>query len=392
MLNQKYLNLGVRRSDIRELFEYAKALKAEIGEENVFDFSLGNPSIAPPNSVNESIKSMVDSVNATTLHGYTSAQGDFNVRKAISDSIKQKFDFFMPTDNIYMTCGAAASLTITLCALCQAGDTVLGFKPYFPEYAVFTQTSGATFIPVDGDKGLDIDLVNFEKSINKSVKAVIINSPNNPSGKIYSLEKLNALAQILYKKSKELGHPIYLISDEPYREISYGKEVPYIPAIYDNTIVCYSFSKSLSLPGERIGYIAVSPKAYDSQNVYYAIMGAGRALGYVCAPSLFQRVIADNLFAVAAVELYKKNRDALCDGLKKLGYTFINPDGAFYLLLKAPDGNGKNLSDLAKKHNIIMPSGESFGAPEYVRISYCVSYDTIINSMPAFKTLLEEYK
>ncbi|MBQ4587103.1 MAG: aminotransferase class I/II-fold pyridoxal phosphate-dependent enzyme, partial [Clostridia bacterium] len=194
------------------------------------------------------------------------------------------------------------------------------------------------------------------------------------------------------KKSKELGHPVYLISDEPYREISYGKEVPYIPAIYDNTIVCYSFSKSLSLPGERIGYIAVSPKAYDSQNVYYAIMGAGRALGYVCAPSLFQRVIADNLFAVAAVELYKKNRDALCDGLKKLGYTFINPDGAFYLLLKAPDGNGKKLSDLAKKHNIIMPSGESFGAPEYVRISYCVSYDTIINSMPAFKTLLEEYK
>ena len=392
MLNQKYLNLGVRRSDIRELFEYAKALKAEIGEENVFDFSLGNPSIAPPNSVNESIKSMVDSVNATTLHGYTSAQGDFNVRKAISDSIKQKFDFFVPTDNIYMTCGAAASLTITLCALCQAGDIVLGFKPYFPEYAVFTQTSGATFIPVDGDKDLDIDLDNFEKSINKSVKAVIINSPNNPSGKIYSLEKLNALAKILDKKSKELGHPIYLISDEPYREISYGKEVPYIPAIYDNTIVCYSFSKSLSLPGERIGYIAVSPKAYDSQNVYYAIMGAGRALGYVCAPSLFQRVIADNLFAVAAVELYQKNRDALCEGLKKLGYTFINPDGAFYLLLKAPDGNGKKLSDLAKKHNIIMPSGESFGAPEYVRISYCVSYETIINSMPAFKQLIEEYK
>ncbi|MBR2933905.1 MAG: pyridoxal phosphate-dependent aminotransferase, partial [Clostridia bacterium] len=341
MLNQKYLNLGVRRSDIRELFEYAKALKAEIGEENVFDFSLGNPSIAPPNSVNESIKSMVDSVNATTLHGYTSAQGDFNVRKAISDSIKQKFDFFMPTDNIYMTCGAAASLTITLCALCQAGDIVLGFKPYFPEYAVFTQTSGATFIPVDSDKDLDIDLDNFEKSINKSVKAVIINSPNNPSGKIYSLEKLNALAQILDNKSKELAHPIYLISDEPYREISYGKEVPYIPAIYDNTIVCYSFSKSLSLPGERIGYIAVSPKAYDSQNVYYAIMGAGRALGYICAPSLFQRVIADNLFAVAAVELYQKNRNTLCDGLKKLGYTFINPDGAFYLLLKAPDGNGK---------------------------------------------------
>ena len=392
MINKKMYSLGASRSVIRELFEYGKQLKQEIGEDKVYDFTLGNPSVPCPKEVDEYASWLI--LNEPSTHAYTSANGDLQTRKAIAHYNKEKYGFSLNENLIYMTCGAAASLKIVLSSiLSESDEEILAIAPFFPEYRVFTETSGGVFKYVSCDEvNFSINLAEFEKSITPKTRGVIINSPNNPAGTVYSEEIIKAISKILDDKQKEYGYPIYIIADEPYREISYGKEVPYIPAIYDNTIVCYSFSKSLSLPGERIGYIAVSPKAYDSQNVYFAIMGAGRALGYVCAPSLFQRVIADNLFAVAAVELYQKNRDALCDGLKKLGYTFIESDGAFYLLLKAPDGNGKKLSDLAKKHNIIMPSGESFGAPEYVRISYCVSYDTIINSMPAFKTLLEEYK
>ena len=392
MVNEKYLALGTKRSVIRELFEYGKKRKAEIGEENVFDFSLGNPSIEPPKSVNKSIIDHLERDNSVSLHGYTSAQGDYKTRLAISKSINSRFGFDISPDLIYMTCGAAASLTISLSAVCVEGDEVISFAPYFPEYAVFSATAGAKFKAVAPDKDMGIDFDNLKKCLNKSVKAVIINSPNNPSGVVLSKETLEKLAALLREKEAEFNHPIYIISDEPYRELVYGAEVPYIPSIYDDTIVCYSYSKSLSVPGERIGYIAVSPKAADAEKVYYAVCGAGRALGYVCAPSLMQKVVADCVYDTSDVEKYKENRDVLCNGLKEMGYEFARPDGAFYLFVKSPSGDGDEFSERAKKHEVLIVSGAGFGVSTHARIAYCVDKKTIVNSLPAFKKIMCEYK
>ena len=392
MINEKYLALGTKRSVIRELFEYGKKRKAEIGDENVFDFSLGNPSIEPPKSLNKSIIDHLSKDNSISLHGYTSAQGDLNTRKTISDSIERRFGFKISPDLIYLTCGAAASLTITLSALCVEGDTVLAFAPYFPEYAVFAATAGAKLKVVRPDKDMNIDFDDLSVSLDSSVKAVIVNSPNNPSGVVYGRATIEKLSLILSEKAKEFGHAIYLISDEPYRELSYGAEVPYIPCYYNDAIVCYSYSKSLSVPGERIGYIAVSPKADNYENVYYAVCGAGRALGYVCAPSLMQKVIADCVYETSDVEKYKENRDVLCNGLKELGYEFAKPDGAFYIFVKSPSGDGDEFSERAKKHELLIVSGKGFGVSGYARIAYCVDKKTIVDSMPAFKALMDEYK
>ena len=392
MINEKYLGLGTKRSVIRELFEYGKKRKAEIGEENVFDFSLGNPSIEPPKSLYKSIIAHLSGDDPLSLHGYTSAQGDATVRKTISDSIKKRFGFDIGADMIYMTCGAAASLTITLSALCVKGDKVLAFAPYFPEYAVFSVTAGAGFEAVKPSPDMSIDLSDLEGKLDASVKAVIINSPNNPSGVVYDEQTLRALSALLKEKERKFGHAIYLISDEPYRELSYGAEVPYIPGIYDDTIVCYSYSKSLSIPGERIGYIAVSPKAENADNVYFAVCGAGRALGYVCAPSLMQKVAADCVYDTSDVAKYKENRDILCGALKEYGYEFAKPDGAFYLFVKSPSGDGDEFSERAKKHDLLVVSGKGFGVPTHVRIAYCVKKETIVRSLPAFKALIEEYK
>lgn len=392
MVNSKYLALGTKRSVIRELFEYGKKRKAEIGEENVFDFSLGNPSIEPPKSLNKSIIDHLSKDNAISLHGYTSAQGDQSVRIAIAKTIAENFSFDISPDLIYMTCGAAASLTITLSAICQKGDKVLAFAPFFPEYGVFTSTAGADFDYVLPDKDMGIDFADLEKKLDATVKAVIVNSPNNPSGVVYDEKSVKTLAEILRKKEKEFSHPIYIVSDEPYRELTYGAKVPFMFNYYDDAIICYSYSKSLSVPGERIGYIAVSPKAQDHSDIYFAVCGAGRALGYVCAPSLMQKVIADCQGETTDIEKYKENRDLLCSALCGFGYKFAKPDGAFYLFVESPSGDGDEFSERAKKHEILIVSGKGFGVGNYARIAYCVDKKTIERSLPSFKALMDEYK
>lgn len=392
MFNERFYGLGSTRSVIRELFEYGKKRKAEIGEDKVFDFSLGNPSIEPPKSVDKSIIDLITTKNPMALHGYTSAQGDLAVRNAIAESINQRFNVGITPDLIYMTCGAAASLTISLGALINKGEKVLALAPYFPEYKVFSETAGANFEVVAPLDDMSIDFDDLVKKIDSSVKAVIVNSPNNPSGVVYSKEIIQKLCDILTKKSKEYGSRIFIICDEPYREITYGEEVPYLMNYYDDTVVCYSYSKSLSLPGERIGYIAINPKMQGAKDLYLAVCGAGRGYGYVCAPSLFQFVVKENVSAKALVNEYKQNRDILCQELSRLGYEFAKPDGAFYLFVKAPSGDGEEFSKRALKHELLIVAGNGFGVKTHARISYCVSKSQIVNSIPAFKSLMDEYK
>ncbi len=391
MFNDKYYRLGAKKSAIRELFQYGISRKAVVGEENVFDFSIGNPSIEPPASINQSIVSLVESLDAVKLHGYTPAQGDKIVREKIAAYISKNSGVSFGADNIYLTCGAAAAITISLKSVCVEGDSVVVFAPHFPEYTVFVENAGANLIISSPDENMDIDLNNFEKCLNKSVKVVILNSPNNPSGLVYSREKLKGVFDILRAKEKEYGHSIYVLTDEPYREIAFDVEVPYIESMYENTLISYSFSKSMSLPGERIGYIAVSPNACYGKEIYTAICGAGRSMGFVCAPTLFQFVIAENLGETSNIEEYRKNRDILAKGLSELGFEFVRPDGAFYMFVKAPDGDAKRFSEMAKKHDLLIVSGESFGVSTHCRISYCVKRDTIIRALPKFKELLEEY-
>lgn len=328
------------------------------------------------------------------MHSYTSAQGDLSVRKTISDSINNKYSTNLSPDNIYMTVGAAASLSISLKALAVPGDEFIVFTPFFPEYRVFIQNAGGTPVVVKSNEdNFQIDINNLIEAITPKTKAVLINSPNNPSGVIISEESIKSLCKVLEEKSDEYGHPIYLIADEPYRELVYDDiEVPYLTKYYANTFVCYSFSKSLSLPGERIGYIVVSNEMENWQDVYAAVCGAGRSLGYVCAPSLFQRVIAKCIGQTADISVYKKNRDILYNGLTKLGYTCVKPDGAFYLFVKSMEPDAYAFYEKAKKHELLIVPADDFGAPGYVRISYCVTTEQIENSMPAFEKLAKEYK
>ena len=385
--------LGSNRSVIRELFEYGKIMAKEQGEDKVFDFSLGNPSVPAPEEVRKALEELVSFPDTVKIHGYTSAQGDLSVRKAISDNINRRFGVSMTPDLIYMTVGAAASLSITLRALNEDKDEFIVFAPFFPEYRVFIENAEGVPVVIPAGKNMSLDLVSFEKALTKNTKGVIINSPNNPSGAVYSEEQIKTLCDILRSKSKEYGHPIFLISDEPYREIAYdGVFVPYLMNYYDDTVVCYSYSKSLSLPGERIGYIAVSPKCTESGGLYAAICGAGRSLGYVCAPALFQRVAAKCVDCVGDIAAYKKNRDLLTKGLQEYGYEFVTPSGAFYLFVKALEEDANAFSERAKKLGLLLVPSDTFGVKGYVRISYCVSYDLIERSMPLFKRLAESYK
>ena len=393
MINAKMTELGKVRSVIREIFEYGNKRRAEIGAENVLDFSLGNPSIPAPEKVRKIMARLVTETDPVKLHGYTSAQGDATVRKAISDSITDRFGVKASPDLIYMTCGAAASLTISLAALVNEGDEVIALAPFFPEYRVFAEKAGASFKVVkcsDGD--FQIDFTALENAINENTKAIIVNSPNNPTGVVLSEETIVKLSDLLNKKQAEFGTSIYIICDEPYRELVYGMEVPYIPAFYDNTIVCYSFSKSLSLPGERIGYIFVSPKTDNPTDIYAAVCGAGRALGYVCAPSLLQYTVKECIGLTADIEVYKKNRDILYNALCEYGYKCAKPDGAFYLFMKSPESDANAFCERAKKYELLLVPSDSFGYEGYVRISYCVSEKQIVKSLPAFKALMEEYK
>ena len=394
MLNEKMTGLGLKRSVIREIFEYGKKRKEEIGAENVFDFSLGNPSIPAPEKVREVMNKLVTEMNPVALHGYTSAQGDLNVRKAMADGITKNFNITADPDLIYMTCGAAASLTISLNAICNEGDEVIVLAPFFPEYRVFIEKAGGVVKIVkcrEEDFQIDFDLLSA--AVSEKTKAIIVNSPNNPSGVVLSEETIKALAELMSSKSKEFGNDIYIIADEPYRELVYGDiTVPYIPEYYDNTIVCYSFSKSLSLPGERIGYVFVSPKATDCRTLYAAICGAGRALGFVCAPSLLQYTVAKLVGETANIEIYKKNRDLLAGALREYGYTVAQPDGAFYLFVKSPESDANAFCEKAKKYELLLVPGDDFGYCGYVRISYCVATEMIENSLSAFEKLINEYK
>ncbi len=392
--NEKSFALGSKRSIIREIFEYSKVRASEIGAENVYDFSLGNPSVEPPKEVEETIKELLLTQSATALHGYTSAQGDFGVRKAVSDNINERFGLNLSADNIYMTCGAAASLSICLKAVCCDGDECIVFAPFFTEYRVFVENAGAKLVVSNPmEKTFQVDVLDFESKINEKTKAIIVNSPNNPSGVVYTAQTVKAICEVLERKQKEYGHVIYLIADEPYRELVYGNvEVPYLMNYYDNTLVCYSYSKSLSLPGERIGYIAVNPKMEGAKEIYLSVCGAGRSLGYVCAPSLFQRVVGKCLNAKVNVEAYEKNRNLLYNSLCEFGFDCVKPDGAFYLFVKSPSNDATEFYERAKAHEILVVPCDDFGVSGYVRIAYCVDYNRIKNSLPAFEKLAKEYE
>ena len=392
--NAKTYGLGSKRSTIREIFEYAKKRGEEIGAENVFDFSIGNPSVPAPPEVNEAIVKTVNETPSVVLHGYTSAQGDKSVRDKIAANYEKRFGVKLTGEYLYMTCGAAASLTITLNALHTEGDEALVFAPYFPEYAVFAKGAGMrlTVLPSDENTLLP-DFDALERALNPKVKAVLINSPNNPSGVVYNGETIARLAELLDKKSQEYGNPIYLISDEPYRELVYDKDtvVPCIMKYYKNSIICYSYSKSLSLPGERVGYIAVNPQAENAREVYFSVCGAGRLLGFVCAPALFQRVAAECDGLTADLSIYKKNRDLLYNALTEYGFTCVYPDGAFYLFMKAAEEDAAAFCERAKKYELLFVNGADFGCKGWVRIAYCVQTEKLEKALPLFKQLAQEY-
>ena len=394
MINDKMYALGSKRSIIREIFEYCKQRATEIGPDKVFDFSIGNPSVEPPKEISDTICDLIKNENSVLLHGYTSAQGDLGTRQAVADDINSRFGSGVTANNIYMTCGAAASLTISLRALLNPNEECIAFAPFFTEYRVFIENAqGKVVISTPCEKTFQVDIKDFESKITENTKAVIMNSPNNPSGVVYSEETIKAVCATLSAKEQEYGHPIYLIADEPYRELVFGGvPVPYLMNYYDNTIVCYSYSKALSLPGERIGYIAVSPKMEDSQNVYLAVCGAGRSLGYVCAPSLFQQVIKRCIGAKVDVNIYKENRDILYSALTEYGYECVQPDGAFYLFVKALESDAMKFFEKAKSKEILVVPCDDFGVKGYVRIAYCVDKQRIVNALPAFKALAEEYK
>ena len=385
--------LGANRSSIRELFEYGKVRKAEIGEENVYDFSLGNPSVPAPEAVSNAMTELIKSEDPVRLHGYTSAQGDIGVREAIADYINRTEGESITADCLYMSVGAAAALTCSLTAIVSPDEEVIVPSPYFPEYKVFIERCGGVIKEVPCDRELQLDVNAIEGAINEKTAAIIINSPNNPTGAVYTEENIRALTDALRRSEKKYGHPIYLISDEPYRELVYdGVKVPYLTKYYDNTIVCYSFSKSLSIPGERIGYVLVCPRCEDFSSVYQAVCGAGRALGFVCAPSLLQKLLPHCLGVTADISVYDRNRRLLMERLTEYGFEIIKPQGAFYLFIKSPSGDAKEFCERAKKNEILIVASDDFGIGGYARLSYCVTTEQIERALPAFERLAKSYK
>ncbi|AKN32301.1 aspartate aminotransferase [Clostridium carboxidivorans P7] len=394
MLSKEMYELGAKRSAIRDLFEYGKQQAAIVGKENVFDFSIGNPTVPAPGCVKEAMLELLETQKSEEIHGYTSAQGDFEVRKGIADYMNSTYNCQLKADNFYMTCGAAASLSIILKALTESPeDEIVIIAPHFPEYQVFIKSAGAKIVVVPADtENFQIKMDLLEKAITSNTKGIIINSPNNPSGVVYSEKTLKDLADLLKKKSKEYQKPLYLISDEPYREIVYDDvKILYVPDYYENTIVCYSYSKSLSLPGDRIGYILVPDCVENGKDIYTAVCGAGRALGYVCAPSFFQKVIMKCQGKTSDIALYDVNRKLLYNELTKMGYQCVRPDGAFYLFVKSLEENAVSFSENAKKFNLLIVPSDDFGCSGYVRISYCVDPEMIKRSFGAFQKLRDLY-
>lgn len=393
MNTERMRSLGEKRSVIRELFEYGNRRKAEIGKENVFDFSIGNPSVPAPKELTDELCRILTEEDPLAVHGYTSAPGDPAARKAVADDLNARFGTSFGPENIYMTCGAAASLTISLSALVKDGEEVILFAPFFPEYTVFVETAGGKPVTVPCKwPDFRIDFDKLSEAINEKTAAVIINSPNNPSGAVFSEESIRKLGEVLSAAEEKFNRKIYLISDEPYRELVYGGiKVPFVTKYYRDTVICYSWSKSLSLPGERIGYILVSPENPEWKAVYAGICGAGRALGFVCAPALFQHMIPKCVGMTADISVYEKNRDLLYGALTEMGFEAVRPEGAFYLFVKSPEPDANAFSEKAKKYEILFVPSDDFGMEGFVRISYCVSTKQIERSLPSFKKLAEEY-
>ncbi len=389
MYNQTAYQLGSNRSVIRELFEYGRQRAAIVGSENVFDYSLGNPSIPAPKEVEQAIRDILTDTPSLAIHGYTSAIGDADTRKAIADDLNARYNARVGAEDLFIGCGAAPELVATFTALSVPGGQVLAVAPYFPEYKPFVNQAGMELKVVPADiPGFQINLQAVESMICDKTVAIIINSPNNPAGTVYTADTLRALADLLTRKGEEFGHPIYIVADEPYRELAYGVEVPFIPNLYPNTIVCYSYSKSLSLPGERIGYVYVPKAAESSKEIYAAVAGASRGLGHVCAPSLMQKVIARCAHLRPDLAAYDRNRRALYEGLLAAGYEVAKPDGAFYLFVKAPGGDAMAFSEKAKQKDLLVVPGDGFGCPGYFRVCYCVSYEMIQKSLPVFASLV----
>ena len=399
MINETMYERGAESSVIREIFSYANERKAQIGADKVFDFSLGNPSVPAPAAVRASIERSLAELSPAELHGYTPAPGLPAVRQAVADSLNRRFGTSYGAADVFMTVGAAASVSCTLKAVACPGEEVIVIAPYFPEYRVWIETVGATCVEVPADsRTFQIDVAAVEAAFTERTAAVIIDSPNNPTGVVYPRESLEALAATLERanarRAERLGHPqpIVLVSDEPYREITYGAEVPWVPSLYEHTIVCYSYSKSLSLPGERVGWVLVPQVSEGARRVMCAVAGAARALGFVCAPALFQRVVADCVDEPSDVAAYARNRDLLCDALREAGYTFVEPDGAFYLWVKALEPDAEAFCERARAYELLPVPSNSFGVEGWVRVGYCVAPEVIEGSLPAWRALAEEYR
>lgn len=395
MFNQKMVEMGTRRSVIREIFDFGVQRAAQVGADHVYDFSIGNPNVPAPKEVQEAICEIVQTMDPVDYHSYTPSSGSLKTRAIIADNLNRRFGTSYDGDDVFLTCGASASLNITLKSLiAQPGDEVVTVAPYFPEYRFFIEGHGGVFVPVEPDMAtFQIDFKKLEQAITENTKAFIINTPNNPSGVVYSHETVTKLADLLRRKSEAYGHPIYMVSDEPYRELVYGDAKQMLTAAYyENTIINYSWSKSLSLPGERIGYILIPKSVEGARELMAAVFGSARALGFVCAPSLFQRVIERCVDVEPDLTIYEQNRNLLYENLTRFGYEMAKPDGAFYAFVKAPSGDSEEFARRAKKYDVLVVPGTGFGIPSHMRISYCVATKTIENSLPFFEQLIKEYK
>ena len=393
MFSQEMCKIGKKPSCIRQLFEYGMTVAEKIGKENVYDYSIGNPSVPAPKEVNEAIVELTK-MDSLSVHGYTPAAGDSKTRQAIAGDITNRTGMTIDAGDIFITCGAAPALTSVFTALAVEGAEFIATAPYFPEYQVYVKLSGGKLVIVPADtETFQIPLQALEAAITPHTQAVIVNSPNNPSGVIYSRETLEKLAGILERKSQEYGHPIYIVSDEPYRELVYDiLEVPFIPTIYPNTIVCYSYSKSLSLPGDRIGYVCIPACAADHDDLLPALAGSARSLGHVCAPAIMQKMLAKCVHLRPDIRTYDENRQLLYNELTAMGFHCVKPQGAFYLLMRAPGGDANAFSEAAKQKNLLIVPCDDFGCPGFLRMSTCVAKDMILRSLPAWKELREEYR
>lgn len=393
MINESMYAYGAASSKIREIFAYACERKARIGAENVFDFSLGNPSIPAPEAVRASIERSLAEFAPEELHGYTPAPGLPEVRAAVAGSINRRFGTAYDASRVFMTVGAAASISCTLHALTSPGDEVIVISPYFPEYKVWIETCGCACVEAPAQPyTFRLSVGSVMKAITPRTAAIIVNSPNNPTGAVYAREVLERLANCLDEVNRTREQPIFIISDEPYRELTYGAEVPWLPEIYPHTVVCYSYSKSLSLPGERVGWVLVPDSCYEGDRAMAAVAGSARALGFVCAPALFQRVVADCVDEPCNIEAYDRNRRTLMYGLGEMGYSLVEPQGAFYLWVKALEPDAEAFCERARRFELLPVPSDSFGVPGWVRVGYCVDHATIERSLPAWQALMDSYR